>query len=294
LFFFFIIKVRQILMPLKQGCSFPPRCALGPRYSLLVMYVSLPISQNQYRFRALSKKMLMLMLLLLSLPFYSSPSLHMLFHRIDYVGQELTERQNTEWQNVVDTLEELQKLDDIIAEVDGEDEEDLAVEVRTTCEVGDANEFEGEGLDATPPSTPYDQAPALAFEIDSWAFERPTFLHLNTAQIQSDAEMLKAEFVDAEVQLSDILRFESRQYIDLNPEPAAPLKDIKIILKFFANDLGLDAAAEEKLVALVGTRYDPVTGEVRLVSARYPTAEMNKEYLKVLLTRLVREAKVPQ
>jgi hypothetical protein len=70
-----------------------------------------------------------------------------------------------------------------------------------------------------------------------------------------------------------------------------PLKEAKVAVKFYASDLGLSTDAQAKLILLVGSRYNEETGEVKLVSARYPSAEMNKEYLNLLLIRLVKEAK---
>ena len=56
-------------------------------------------------------------------------------------------------------------------------------------------------------------------------------------------------------------------------------------------ELKLSEAAEAKLLALATTRYTLGNDELKLVSARFPSSEMNKEYLKGLLGRLVTEAR---
>lgn len=117
------------------------------------------------------------------------------------------------------------------------------------------------------------------------------FTQLNTMQLQEHAKALRSRFTQPQDGAADVLRFESRQYFHLNPTPTMPIKESKVSVRFFTKDLGLPSAAESKLVELVGPRYDAGTGEVRIVCGRYPTAEMNKEYLNVLLVRLVREAK---
>lgn len=65
----------------------------------------------------------------------------------------------------------------------------------------------------------------------------------------------------------------------------------KIQLRFYVSDIGLEPAASEKLIALVSTRYDLAQDEVTLTSARFPTAALNKEYLKQTLVKLVSAAK---
>ena len=70
-----------------------------------------------------------------------------------------------------------------------------------------------------------------------------------------------------------------------------PIKESKVAVKFYMSDLGLSEVVENKLVTLVGPRYNAETGEVKIVSGRYPSSEMNKEYLTMVLVRLVRESK---
>ena len=57
-------------------------------------------------------------------------------------------------------------------------------------------------------------------------------------------------------------------------------------------NLGLDAAAREKLSHIVGKRYNASNGRLTLVSRRFPTREMNVQHVKDLLTVITHEAKV--
>eukprot|EP00729_Bicosta_minor_P008606 gene8606-6339_t len=212
----------------------------------------------------------------------------------DYKDQPLTARQEQEWSNVVDALEELVKIDQIVVEEQLEEEGDAQDDgdnEELTIALGDDNEFLGEVMDHSPVTSPYEEAPILEIHSDAWAFERPEFSQLNTLQLQEHAKALRSRFTSVKEGSADVLRFESRQYFYLNPTGSMPIKEAKVAVKFYTGDLGLAEAAESKLVELVGPRYNPATGEVKLVSGRYPSTEMNKEYLKIILARLVREAK---
>ena len=211
----------------------------------------------------------------------------------DYKGQPLTARQEKEWNSVVQTLEELVKIDQIAADEQlHEEEPGQGNDDALTTELGEDNEFWGEVLDKSPISSPYEEASVLEYHSDAWEFERPDFSELSMLQIQEHATKLKSKFTPCHAGVADVLRFESRQYFHLNPTNAMPIREAKVAVKFNANDLGLSNDAQAKLILLVGSRYNDETGEVKLVSTRYPSAEMNKEYLNLLLIRLVKEAKL--
>jgi len=212
----------------------------------------------------------------------------------DYKGLPLTARQEVEWSNVVDALEELVKIDEIVVEEQLEEEGDGVIDEdneELTIALGEDDEFLGEVMDRSPITSPYEEAAILEIHSDSWAFERPEFSQLNTAQLQEHSKALQSRFTSVVEGSADVLRFESRQYFHLNPTGSMPVKESKVAVKFYISDLGLAEAVESKLVELVGPRYNAGTGEVKMVSGRYPSSDMNKEYLKMILVRLVREAK---
>lgn len=212
----------------------------------------------------------------------------------DYKDQPLTARQEMEWSHVVDALEELVKIDEIAVDEQLEEEGDGAIDEdneELTIALGEGGEFLGEVMDRTPITSPYEEAPILEIHSDAWAFERPEFSQLNTAQLQVHAKLLKSRFTRVIEGSADVLRFESRQYFHLNPTGSMPIKESKVAVKFYMSDLGLSEVVENKLVTLVGPRYNAETGEVKIVSGRYPSSEMNKEYLTMVLVRLVRESK---
>jgi len=187
----------------------------------------------------------------------------------DYVGVELSERQQVEWANIeeaVHALDETGKGDHYI----GED----------NVWVAGGDEWPGFAL----------------HKEDTTTLERIDFTHLTSAHIQAHAQQLRAGFVPAPGKGPvDILRFGTRQYVNLdmstNKAAKQGLQEAKVTLKFYLDDLQLPKNVRENMIELVSPRYNEETDEVQLTSERFPSSKMNKEYLKTLLTRLVKEAK---
>ncbi|KAL6077817.1 ATP citrate lyase subunit 1 [Balamuthia mandrillaris] len=64
----------------------------------------------------------------------------------------------------------------------------------------------------------------------------------------------------------------------------------KIRLKVLVPLLGLKPAVEQRLVSLVGPRYDPSTGILTIVADRQPTKEQNAQHAKMIFRELLKEA----
>eukprot|EP00041_Stephanoeca_diplocostata_P007514 m.106720 g.106720 ORF g.106720 m.106720 type:complete len:343 (-) comp16913_c0_seq9:2981-4009(-) len=126
------------------------------------------------------------------------------------------------------------------------------------------------------------------------SMDQPTFEELTRPVIAEHAEQLKEYMRPWTPPAPEaVLRFESRQYIAMQDTVKVSRQAAKVVLKVNVNDLvNLSDAAKDRLIALVGPRFDGETGVIRMVSARFPSAEMNREYLKQLLVKLVKEAKV--
>lgn len=143
---------------------------------------------------------------------------------------------------------------------------------------------------------PYEKAASMEQDfVGEELLQIPTFTELTTPHVEAHAAELRHHFVPAApITSAHILRFETQQYFESSGRTArTDQRERKVVLKVKVVDLGLDAPATAKLIALVGHRYTPDTDILKLVGRRYPTAEMNKEYLKQLLTNIVVESKVP-
>lgn len=70
--------------------------------------------------------------------------------------------------------------------------------------------------------------------------------------------------------------------------PAEP----KVVLEFTIADLNLSPVSSRKLIKLVGPRYNPVKGVVKMSCEMFETQAQNKRYLSDLLDKLLAEAKV--
>lgn len=65
----------------------------------------------------------------------------------------------------------------------------------------------------------------------------------------------------------------------------------KVVVQFVPKDLGLTEAQTAKLTKLVGARYDPEQGVVKMSSERFEHQAQNKRYLQELIQSLIAEAK---
>ena len=86
---------------------------------------------------------------------------------------------------------------------------------------------------------------------------------------------------------SQILRFRYTTYMG-DKHPAEP----KVVMEFTVADLNLSPVPSRKLIKLVGPRYNPAKGLVKLSCEMFETQAQNKRYLSDLLDKLLAEANV--
>lgn len=86
---------------------------------------------------------------------------------------------------------------------------------------------------------------------------------------------------------SQTLRFRYTTYMG-DKHPAEP----KVVMEFTVADLNLSPVSSRKLIKLVGPRYNPVKGLVKLSCEMFETQAQNKRYLGDLLDKLLAEANV--
>ncbi len=115
--------------------------------------------------------------------------------------------------------------------------------------------------------------------------------HLAWPNIERDAAALTASSCEpwTTPTQEQVLRFETREYLSATADPISGAE--KVTLRVQVTDLGLEPEAIEKLCILAGPRYKSKHGELKLVGKRYPTKELNKQYLKQLLATLITESK---
>eukprot|EP00743_Colponemidia_sp_Colp-15_P006901 GILK01007448.1.p1 GENE.GILK01007448.1~~GILK01007448.1.p1 ORF type:complete len:156 (+),score=13.64 GILK01007448.1:50-469(+) len=65
----------------------------------------------------------------------------------------------------------------------------------------------------------------------------------------------------------------------------------KAVLKARVADMNLTPAQRERLVALVGQRYNPARDELSLIATRHPGLLQNQRYTVELLRRVLEEAR---
>lgn len=201
---------------------------------------------------------------------------------------ELSPRQKEEWDKLTDSLAELGTSPDALLYQERETEMLNDVEMENIGRPEDNDFFSDQ-----PWPTPYNNKPRLeAWDGEASDFARPVFNSLDTGVLQKHALWLRSTFTPFEgVPEDHILRFESRQHIELNPTSRTDRRNAKVVLKVSVSDLNLTQLESDILIELVNSRYCPKTDELRLVGNRLPTCEMNREYLRQLLFRLVTETK---
>ena len=64
------------------------------------------------------------------------------------------------------------------------------------------------------------------------------------------------------------------------------------VLQVSLKDLCLSSHARQKMIALSGQRYDPITDEIKLIGEKCPTRKQNREYVMYLLKVLYLESNV--
>ncbi|KAK0180591.1 hypothetical protein PV327_002958 [Microctonus hyperodae] len=125
----------------------------------------------------------------------------------------------------------------------------------------------------------------------------PNFLHLTPPAIKRHCEALK-EFctewptgleTDEKCDEHFPLEYISSDYCYSSPTIRDPLSRI-VTIKVKLSQLQLDTHARDKILRLLGNRYDSNTGIITIVADRCPTRKQNREYAEYLLTAVYNEA----
>ena len=125
----------------------------------------------------------------------------------------------------------------------------------------------------------------------------PNFLHLSPPVVGQHCAVL-AKFctawpggLDTEEEVEEHFPI-SLTYSDyLNSSSSVRDRRSRIVqIRINIKSLPLDEHARDKLIRLVGRRYNEETGEIKLVSDRCPYRGQNEDYCKYLLTALLHES----
>ena len=125
----------------------------------------------------------------------------------------------------------------------------------------------------------------------------PNFLHLSPPVVSQHCAAL-AKFctpwpqgLDTEEEVEEHFPI-SITYSDyLNSSSSVRDRRSRIVqIRINIKSLPLDEHARDKLIRLVGRRYNEETGEIQLVSDRCPYRGQNEDYCKYLLTALLHES----
>ncbi|XP_047354210.1 28S ribosomal protein S35, mitochondrial [Vespa velutina] len=125
----------------------------------------------------------------------------------------------------------------------------------------------------------------------------PNFLHLTPPAIKRHCEVLK-QFctswpkeldTDEECNRHFPLDIITSDYCYSSPTIREPLARI-VSLKVNLNSLILDSHAKDKLLRLVGNKYNPETNIITITADRCPTRKQNLEYIEYLLVALFHES----
>ena len=125
----------------------------------------------------------------------------------------------------------------------------------------------------------------------------PNFLHLSPPVVSQHCAAL-AKFctpwpqgLDTEEEVEEHFPI-SLTYSDyLNSSSSVRDRRSRIVqIRINIKSLPLDEHARDKLIRLVGRRYNEETGEIQLVSDRCPYRGQNEDYCKYLLTALLHES----
>lgn len=125
----------------------------------------------------------------------------------------------------------------------------------------------------------------------------PNFLHLTPPVITKQCEALKQfctpwpEGLETDEKCEKAFPVEiiTSDYCYSSPTIREPLARI-VTFRLKLSTLTLDTHAKDKLLRLVGKRYDPETDLLTITSDRCPTRKQNLEYCEYLLTALFHES----
>ncbi|XP_003703148.1 mitochondrial ribosomal protein S35 [Megachile rotundata] len=121
----------------------------------------------------------------------------------------------------------------------------------------------------------------------------PNFLHLTPPVIKRHCEALRKfctkwpEQLEKDDECEKYFPVEiiTSDYCYSSPTIREPLARI-VSLRVKLSSLHLDAHAKDKMLRLVGNRYNPQTDVITIVADRCPTRKQNLDYVKYLLTAL--------
>lgn len=125
----------------------------------------------------------------------------------------------------------------------------------------------------------------------------PNFLHLTPPAVKKHCEALKqfcTEWptgleTDEDCTQHFPLEVIYSDYCYSSPSIREPLARI-VSYKVKVASLTLDEHAKDKLLRLVGERYDPKTDEITITADRCPLRQQNKDYAEYLLTAVYNES----
>ncbi|KAF7390969.1 hypothetical protein HZH66_009449 [Vespula vulgaris] len=125
----------------------------------------------------------------------------------------------------------------------------------------------------------------------------PNFLHLTPPAIKRHCEVLKQfctswpKELDTDEKCNQHFPLDiiTSDYCYSSPTIREPLARI-VSLKVNLNSLTLDSHAKDKLLRLVGNKYNPETNIITITADRCPTRKQNLEYIEYLLVALFHES----
>lgn len=125
----------------------------------------------------------------------------------------------------------------------------------------------------------------------------PNFLHLTPPAIKRHCEALKEFCTDWPANLETDekcdehfpVEYISSDYCYSSPTIRDPLSRI-VTLKVKLSQLQLDRHAKDKILRLLGNRYNSHTDIITIVADRCPTRKQNREYAEYLITAVYNEA----
>ncbi|XP_069692238.1 small ribosomal subunit protein mS35 [Periplaneta americana] len=125
----------------------------------------------------------------------------------------------------------------------------------------------------------------------------PNFLHLTPPVVKRQCEALKhfctawPQGLETDKQCEEAFPIEviTSDYCHSSPDIRDPLARI-VTLKVKLNSLPLNAHAKDKLLRLVGERYNPDNGVLTIMTDRCPLRKQNLDYAMYLLTALFHES----
>lgn len=125
----------------------------------------------------------------------------------------------------------------------------------------------------------------------------PNFLHLTPPVVKRQCEALKRfcttwpQGLETDMQVEEAFPLEviTSDYCHSSPDIRDPLARI-VTIKVRLSSLPLNAHAKDKLLRLVGERYNPENDVLTIMTDRCPLRKQNRDYALYLLTALFHES----